>query len=228
MRIQAGCLSMFNLPVKLSVLSMPYFPLSPQVFLDKTPEECLRVFKEILPEKLRYVLDFAFPSRGILLLLEKEFEVRVIRQEMLFTKPHLDSESWLFANGFRKSPAVEPAVEGILQGIAEDLWEQVSALSPVCTHPIDKSGLLEELRILLSLYYSRYGSQNPRSLDWLQTFRGIGQFLNLVVAEAIYKADGAKVLFGREAVYPGLWIDKQWQFYSYVQHFQQIHLKRPA
>src|SRR5438309_1918515 len=95
---------MYNLPVKLSVMSAPYKALSPQVFLDREPLDCIRIFKAVLPERAANTVTFAFSDEALLLILEREFEVQVARLYLGFTKSALDSESWLLANGYAERP----------------------------------------------------------------------------------------------------------------------------
>lgn len=219
---------MFNLPVKLSVMSTPYSSLSPQVFLDLTPEKALTLFLETLPEWAGNTLAFAFTPEAILLLLEREFEVRVAKRQMVFLKPALDSQSWLLANGLLECPSVPAEVEHRLEMLTEHLWSQTAPFSPATTPLDERIGLRREIKTLFLLYYLRHGHQKTSSLDELTTFKGISRFLNLVVVEAMYKADGARVLFGRDSDYYRLWLEKQHQFYAYAAHIGQPIAKKIA
>lgn len=218
---------MFNLPVKLSVLSEQYDALSPQVFLDKTPEECINLYRNILRDKQRQTLDFSFTVAAMLLVLEKEFEVRVVKRELIFIKNHLDAESWLYANGL-KEYAPDEQLLGSLENIADTLWTQTAMLSPIHTTLDDRLALKREIKVLLYLHAIKYGQYDPQFIEHLATPSGLKRFLNLVVAEAIYKADGAKILFGRESHYYQLWLEKQAQFYTYACHALDYLLKRSA
>lgn len=221
---------MFNLPVKLSVMSAPFCPLSPQVYLDCTPEFALRVFLDILPEQARQTVEFAFSPRALLLILEYELEVQVARRQLVFIKPALDAESWLLANGITRLPDLPPSVESELDLATEALWH-LTALFTAGDEPVEsRIALKKELKTLLVLYWQKYGQhKHSPPVPALKTVPGMLYFLNLVVAEAIYKADATRILFGRESQYHQLWYGKQIQFYRYIRLLQRHpHLKVPA
>ncbi len=218
---------MFNLPVKLALLSEQHHWLSPQNFLDWSPQEGLALYLDILSPREREALDFAFSARAILLILEKEFEVRVAHQGLVFVKTHLDSLSWLYANGLSTYPDVgETAL--LLDTIAEEFWLQTVRFTLEPSRFTERAILRDELSVLLMLYYHRYAPQNTGLLDQLHTFSGMRRVLSLAIAEAIYKADGAKVLFGPQAPYTRLWEKKQHQLLTYIEHLSRLPYKKSA
>lgn len=218
---------MFNLPVKLSVMSSPYHFLSPQVFLEQSPYDCVECFMKILPGNARQTVEFTYTPLAILLILENEFEIQVHRQQMVFRKPSIDAQSWLYTNSLPKAP-INPDIDDILETLAEALWVETGNFSMPGTSLEERLNLRREIKTLLTLYYYKHGKGNIQSLYALQYPYPMKKFLSLVVAEAIYKADGAKILFGGNSAYYRLWLLKQHQFYRYAKLFQSCTLKQPA
>lgn len=206
---------MFNLPVKLSAMSAAYTPLSPQVFLDRSPQESIRIYKSTMPQAALNTLEFAFSDAAILLILEREFEVRVARREMVFLKPALDPESWLLANGLTNLPPI-PVPDEVLETLTEALWNETGKTTTWRTTVDDRVRQRREIKTLLVLYWHQYGRQNPHCLHHLRKPDGFKAFFNMVVTQAMYKADGAAVMFGRKSAYCQLWHEVQARYYAYT------------
>ncbi len=215
---------MFNLSVKLSILSEPYELLSPQVFLDKPPHAALMLFKRILPQRQLNMLAFALSDEAILLILENEFEVDVAKRRLLFTKPQLDPQSWLYANGLADLPPVSNADE--LDSAVNAVWHTVKAHLPYDISNEDRHSRYAELKTLIQLYAVQY--PQPDIYRVIATPAGQHKLLSYAVAQALYKTDAAKALFGRDALYTSLWQQKQTEYLYLANPVAHRHQSMPA
>jgi hypothetical protein len=161
-------------------------------------------------------------------MLEHEFEVPVSRRQLVFNKPYLDAQSWQFSHGFQELPQY-PEFDEIIESLTETMWKQTLPFSSTVTTLEDRISLRRELQTLLILYLVRFGQPDLwHALQVLKMGGGLKHFFNLVVTDALYKADAAKVLFGRESEYYHLWLEKQYEFLRYAQYVETLQRQQIA
>lgn len=223
-------MTMMNPRVKLAILASRYQKnVTVRDFMQDTPLESIARFRELLPAMANQALSFAFSDAALLLILQKEFEIPVSSggKQVVFKKGALDAESWLYASGIASLPSL-PGCAELIDTLTETLWRRTGMLVPIHT-PLDERVLLRrELHTLLSLYFLRYGKARGQYLKALENSNGFKHFLNQVVAEAIYKADGACALFGPDALYTRLWREKQAQYFAFARYIATSPIKHLA
>ncbi len=218
---------MFNLPVKLSLMSGLYESVSPQVFLDKTPRQALMLYKQQLPDYARHIVEFAFTDDALLLILENDFEVSPSYREIRFAQKAIDTESWLRANGLTNLPVIEKH-QHTLETLTEKLWSQTGELIEHSVTLETRLELRKQIKMLYTLYFERYGQREESWLHFMETRTGQSHFLNLVVAECLFKADGARMLLGRNSNYCQLWLEKEREFFHYANGIHKLPLRFTA
>lgn len=177
-------------------------------FIDLTPVEALRTFKELLPSYPAGCLQFAFSDAGLLNILEYEFDVNLERHGLVFRKSLLDAESIRLANAVQWEFNAEET--DLIEHLTQWLFDVTRSLYRVDLSASKERDIYAEYRESFKLYAEKYAVIGDKKLYKMFGSRSaMTEFTHAMTVDAMYKADAAKALFGPDSAYYQAWLRKQ-------------------
>lgn len=215
---------MRDLAIKYAVLchqqrvDVPFKTLVKE-FSDCDPLEAFTRFKKHLSPFVYGVLRFGFPDKALsdIVLHEHRLVLESEPPVLTFTKTSIDTESLRLAGAVTKEFSIRE----------HDLVDSLSAWLVDATSPLFKSqAILQSVnrpdvpkdhsetprvmfRELLKLYADKQAFLDSNSLYSLSSLGAMSHFTNAMTADALYKADAARTLFGENSSYYHAWLHQQ-------------------
>lgn len=200
---------MRNFAVKFAILCRRLDEkVTPQDFLDLSPEETLRVYQSALSPQEQGVVLFGFTDEAILAILDQEMAVDMERNRLVFRKAFLDATSIQRANGALRT--FIPEEEELVERLATWLFEATRNLYRRELSPARLEDIKEEYRACFRFYAQKYDHVDSERLHVLcSSTQAMKDFVHSLVIDAMFKADASKVLFGEASSYHQAWVRKQ-------------------
>jgi hypothetical protein len=211
-----------NFAVKFALLKARITAEKPdaQAFIELDPPDMLAQYRQLLTVSDRGVLLFGFSDSAILAILDEEFEIDPDRSLLLFRKTFLDARSIRLASPAPEGPdgeRIPPREQALMEHISIRLLELTRHLYRYDMH----DARLEDIRLE---YEESIRSYMRRSIapyepghagvelilrSMLASDKSLRSFCNAMTADALFKADAAKLLFGESSAYCQAWQRKQ-------------------
>lgn len=223
-----------NLAIKFALLTshITAKKSDSEAYLDLAPSEMLRRYKACLSREQRSVLLFGFSDNALLAIVDEEFELEADRPLLLFRKTFLDARSVHLAgigeeglSGFpltaREQALMEHAAIRLLEATRHLYRHDVSdeRLEDI------RQEYEENIRSYLRRRLPRQHLHKPMTRTTSDSGRNNGlemmlralmasdktlrAFCHAMTADAIFKTDAARLLFGEGSAYAEAWKRKQ-------------------
>jgi hypothetical protein len=192
----------------------------PQAYIELTPPEMLVEYKRLLTITDRGVLLFAFTDASILAVLDEEFDIDMDRGLLLFRKTFLDARSIRLGASGKDGPdgdRVTVKEQALTEHISIRLLELTRHLYRYDMSEARLADIRREYEESVRAYVRRgvpdYEPGNSgvelmlRSL--LNSDKVLKTFAHGMTADALFKMDASRVLFGEASGYYQAWQRKQ-------------------
>lgn len=207
---------MKNLALKFAVIASRWVqPVSPQTYLDKTPEEGLALLLSVVPAEIVSNLRFAFSESALLAIIEDELDVQLEAGQLTFHKPQLDAQSIMLAQDLHLAFSQDEQL--LLDEMADWMFRHTRSAYPESLGHKRTLDIQDEYQELFRLFYHRY--QSTLSTDWLPMMMNetrlpyrplIRQMMQCAVADAIFKSNAMKAFLGDHSGYADAWFRKSY------------------
>jgi hypothetical protein len=227
-----------NLAIKFAVLTSQISAKKPdsEAYLDLSPLDMLKLYKACLSREQRSVLLFAFSDNALLAIVDEEFELEADRPTLLFRKTFLDARSIHLAgigeegpSGFRltvreqalmehaairlleatrslyRHDISDERLEDIRQEYEENIRSYLRRRLP--GHHPDKRGASK--RMGPAVPEPEAGGLEMLLRALMASDKALRAFCHALTADAIFKTDAARLLFGEGSAYAEAWKRKQ-------------------
>lgn len=213
---------MRNFAVKFALLTARFTleKPDPQAYIELTPAEMLQQYKQGLTITDRGVLLFGFSDAAIVAILDEEFELDLDRGLLLFRKTFLNARSIRLAGMGDAGPEglrFSVKEQALLEHVSIRLLETTRHLYRYDISDARLEDIRQEYEENIRCYLQRSTLQTShqpgehivtlRSL--LASDKSLRAFCHAMTADALFKMDAAKVLFGENSAYYQAWYRKQ-------------------
>lgn len=190
-------------------------------FSDCPPIEAFNRFKQRISPFVYGVLRFGFPDKALsdIILYEHQLLLESEPPVLSFVKTSIDVESLRLAGGVTKEFTLREhdlidSLSAWLVDATSPLFKTQASLQAVNRPELARDRNSQEtpramFRELLRLYADKQSILDPHSLYSLSSLGAMSHFTNAMTADALYKADAARILFGENSSYYHAWLHQQ-------------------
>lgn len=191
---------------------------APSDFLELSPVEAVQRYKALLSEEERGALMFGFSDKAITDILDEEFEIDLEHEALVFRKPYLDARSIRLAGGGRASAEIDSLTEkeqALLESLALWLLDATRSLYRGDMGEARTRDILREYEENVGVYVRKCvtaydpGAAEVFLRSLFASVKAMRAFCHSLTADALFKADAARVLFGESSAYYQAWFRKQ-------------------
>lgn len=204
---------MRNFAVKFAILSHRFdFEVGIQDYMDLPPEEMLRKYRLALSTEEQGALMFGFSDVALLEILDREFEVEMDRNVLIFRKNYLDAASIRMAGRLDREMAREFNRDELrlIESLTDWLFDVTRSLYRPDIPEDRIEDIRQEYRENIRLYAAKYGMLGEAKLYSLfSSINAMKAFAHAMTVDALMKADAARVVFGESSGYCQAWMRKK-------------------